>query len=245
MTDVTPWDPVFAHLLEVSREAAGKGNRGPAEILFRSCETEARLSTRREEALARRLDESHAATRRAQEKTRTVAQLLGRLTDPPTGPDDASPFAVVKARRRRRDPLANLALDPAQAAAAGEIMAIFEAITRGLGTTVRPLLSERVDGGRNEKAPFDTMPDHLARAHKERYLPWTARRKNTVAERRIGDMTTERLSGVGLVIAVLVDKVPLRTIESLYRTRNGALAAKFRETLDDYWSKPTGAGRGR
>lgn len=245
MTDAAPWDPVFAHLLEVSREAAGKGNRGPAEILFRSCQAEAKLSTRREEALAHRLGELHDATLRAKEKAHTVAQLLEQAATLPSGPDDSSPFAVVKARRRQRDPLANLALEPAQAAAAGEIMAIFEAMTRGLGVTVRPLLSERIDGGGYEKTPFDAMPVRLARAHKERYLPWTARRKNAVAERRVGGMTTERLSGVGLVVAVLVDKVPLRTIEGLYRTRNGFLAAKFREALDDYWPKSAGPGRRR
>lgn len=235
------FETTFLHLLEICREGIAKGNRRPAEILLRSCRTEHDLCARREAAILKNLEAKQAETARARRKARAVAALLGLAALPEPGPAETSPFAAVKARRRR-DPLANLALSDAQVAAAGEIREVFEALTRGLHGAVRPLFAERVDGAAAGGDPFGAMPPRLARLHKQRYLPWARRQSKTVAERRGEGLSVERLTGVGLVVAALIDHVPVRRLEGQFRSRNGALGARLREALDDYW--PAGEAPG-
>jgi hypothetical protein len=227
------FDETFGHLLEVCREAARRGNSGPAEILLKSCRAEAELSAKREERALKRLQDQRAVTAVARDKAQAVAGLIGKRTALPPQVGDASPQAVVKARRRRA-PLDYLALSDRQAKAAQEILEIFESLTRGLTATVRPITTERVDSSAGGRDPFSLMPDRLDRLHKERYLPWAERQKHVVAERRVEGKTVERLTGFSLASAVLVDRTSLRDLDRRFRLRKGVLAQRLRDILDDY-----------
>jgi hypothetical protein len=231
--DSLSFDEIFRHLLEVCREAAHRGDTGPAESLLKACRADAELAAKREARVLKRLQDQRALTAVAHNKAQAVAKLIGKRAAAAPQANAASPQAVVKARRRR-DPLDYLQLSSRQARAAGEILEIFESLTRGLSGAIRPITMERVDSSAGPRDPFFAMPDRVARLHKERYLPWAERQKAVVAERRVDGDRVERLTGFRLACAVLIDRASLRDLDRRYGLRNGALAQCFREILDDY-----------
>lgn len=211
----------FRHLLEVCRHALSRGNRAPGAIL---------LGVYREEA--RRLaDKAHrrADFIAARAKARRLAALLAGSDDERQhGSDDESPHAAVH-RRRQRDPLANLALDRRQTAAAGEIADVFEATVRALTARVRPTDTPRIDRSRIPDAPFAGMTPRQAQARHERYLPWVAANQHLIARRG-----SDELKAADLVLRVLIDRTPVGRIDKRYRLRHGTAGRALRAALDAY-----------
>ena len=212
----------FRHLYDVCSRALRLGNPQPAVILLRAYRDEARMLENKDH---RRLD-----FRAARRKARRLAELLAehQRETPQPGHDAESPHAAVH-RRRQRDPLANMALSPRQVRAAVEIRGVFEATVRGLTARIRPTDRPRVDVGKVPNAPFAGMPDDVAQARHDNYLPWVAAQQSVVAKDEAGDLKT-----VDLVLSVIVDCTPLGRIERRYRIRHGILGKVLREALDDY-----------
>ena len=212
----------FRHLYDVCCRALSLGNPHPAVILLRAYRDEARML----EGKAHRKLDFRAARKKARRLGKLLAEHQGEAPQP--GYDAESPHAAVH-RRRQRDPLANMVLSPGQIRAAVEIRDVFEATVRGLTARVRPTDRPHVDVGKVPSAPFAGMPDGVAQARRDNYLPWVAAQQRIVAKDERGD-----LKAVDLVLSVIVDRTPLGRIEMRYHMRHGILGRVLREALDDY-----------
>lgn len=232
--------PHFQHLYRVAKEALAHGDRRPAEALMRSYRKEVDLLEKYPGKHAQARGIRGTRLRATRDKVRRIAQLIA---DAPTGIealpqgfDPPSPFACAHIRRTR-DPIANMKLTSTQAAAAREIRTIFEHTVRSLTPWSRDLDSIRVDSSVGPSDPWYALPDNIAERRARVYMPWARDNRCLIAERRVGALQVDRLTRVGLVLAVLIDRVPLGVLERRFGIASkGTLGKIFRQALDDYAS---------
>lgn len=143
----------FRLLESVCREALSRGEAEPASRLLTSYRHAAEQKGRGQQ----REQDRRIAREKARRISRLIADAAKAQTTPPTG-DSASPFAIVHARKRRRDPLDSMILRPAQIRAAKEIRTVFESLVRALMPRGTQLNSPRVDRSRTDYDPFSSMP---------------------------------------------------------------------------------------
>lgn len=142
-------------------------------------------------------------------------------------PDPASRAATVETLERRKhgDVVAALLSDGRlgrpQLDASGEILRVFEAITRGVAGRVTASYSERLPSSAAED-----LPPSLRTAYVDRYAPWRAwsGRMAVTASSNLGDLT----------LLFVVDNMGPRQVEQSLRIRNGTAVDLLQKSLQAY-----------
>ena len=180
-----------------------------------------------------------------------IATMVATRYPSATDPDAPTPQTVAK---RTRDPVEWLMrnLTPAEAHAANTIRDCREALARGLEVSAQQISLARVDGGAAYRDPVDRLTSRMAKLISHVYLPW-AKATGEAGETRGGRPTHTILVGsrrlplapFDLVGKVLIDRIPLRTLEHHYGVRSGALSGPFRAALgrfDEIYGAAMAAG---
>ena len=239
---------MFEHLFKVCAEAVRRGDRGPAETLLHSyrgeverlrCDKAARVKAAGPGDAAPRRDQDRRARLIAAAEAKAVR--IGRLLATAPGgvevlPTSDPPTAQTTVHARRAGyPLSHMRLSRRQERAANEIRDVFEALVRGMFARGRDL-RRVVERPAAPLDPTEFLSERLARLRHDRYLPWVVTQQGIVA--RVGitgsPLAADQMSAVQLVISVLIDRVPLVSLERRFGVRHGTLGKAFRASPDAY-----------
>ena len=214
-------DADFDHLFLVARLAIKRGDRRPAERMFRTY--------RLEGGTHRTTTVTWEARRRAQK----VADLLadhqsGDASNLPTG--DINPWAAAQKFRKRDDPVINFKLTDTQIQAAESIQKIFQETTRAMAASSMPLDSIQVDTSKSRKDPWLALPAWVQRERVKVYLPWVEKWSRVHVIKR----PHQSLNSVALVMLILIEGRSARAIAISWRADQKRLRREFRKALDGY-----------
>ena len=214
-------DADFDHLFLVARLAIKRGDRRPAERMFRTY--------RLEGGTHRTTTVTWEARRRAQK----VADLLadhqsGDASNLPTSA--ANPWAAAQKFRKRDDPVINFKLTDGQIRSAETICRIFEETTRALLVWSVPLDSVVVDTSKKRKDPWLHLPAWVQRERVKVYLPWVEKWSRV----KVIERPHQSLTAVELAMLILIEGHSARAIAISWRADQKRLRREFRKALDGY-----------
>ncbi len=214
-------DADFDHLFLVARLAIKRGDRRPAERMFRTYRLEG--GTHR----------TTTVTWEARCRAQKVADLLAdpQSRDPSNLPSgDINPWAAAQKFRKRDDPTINLNLTDGQVRAAESIQKIFQETTRAMAAWSVPLDSIQVDTSKRRIDPWLSLPAWVHRERMNVYLPWRQRWSQVHVIRRPHQI----LSATELVELILIEGWSARAIAKSWRADQKRLRREFRKALDGY-----------
>lgn len=216
---------LFRHALNCVKVGLERGDPGPAVVLFKAKESEAK---RNKVVFWRK-----KASEEAQELGKLIASFKLDLSILPAGND---PPPIWQTGKKRVDPLAYMRISGRQEFIINEIRFWHEVTVRALFSTgSKPMDVTRVD--QSSKVP-DPM-EKIARYEGEdgtrwkRYLGWT-RRQSRVLTRAGG----ESLTATDMVLLIIIDRYSFRSVAKAWRADEKRLRREFREALDDYLDRP-------
>lgn len=202
-------DADFTHLFLVARLAIARGDRRPAETLFRSY---------------RNGKDSH--------KAQKVAALLGSNPEsadlpPGLGP---TPWAAAHKLRQRDNPVINFTLTGSQIQAADSIQKVFHETTRALSIWQMPMDSIQVDATKHRKDPWLSMPDWAINERISVYVPWLAWWGCV----QVIERPHQTLNATELTMLIVIDGHSVNAIGRSWRADPKRLRHRFRQALDGY-----------
>lgn len=160
-----------------------------------------------------------------------IAELVAKRF--PSRVDAGSPTPETAAKRTR-DPVEWLmrSLSPAEIHAACLIRACREAMARGLDVSAQSLDQIRVDGCTAYRDPIDRLTGRMAELISHVYLPWARDAGGEENGKPTQNSATRLpLTPFDLVTRILMDRIPMRSLEQHHGMRSGSLSAPFRASL--------------
>ncbi len=211
----------FDHLYLVAQIAIKRGDRQPAERMFRTYLLEGGTHRTTKEAWEVRGRAQKFAALLAAPQARDASNL-------PAGADN--PWAAAQKFRKRDDPVINFKLTDRQIRSAETIQRIFKETTRALSVRSVPLDSVVVDTSKKRKDPWLNLPAWVQRERVKVYLPWVEKWSQIHVIRR----PHQTLTAVELAMLILIEGHSARAIAISWRADQKRLRREFRKALDGY-----------
>ncbi len=213
----------FDHLYLVARLAIERGDRRPAERMFRAYRLEGG---------------KHRTTTETWEARGRVQKFAALLAGPQSGDASnlptsaANPWAAAQKFRRydRDNPAINFKLTDRQIRSAESIQKVFHETTRALSAWQMPLDSIQVDTSKSRKDPWLALPAWVQRERIKVYLPWVEKWSRVHVIKR----PHQSLTAVELVMLILIEGRSARAIAISWRADQKRLRREFRKALDGY-----------